>query len=184
MAIDIDEGFLKAATRFDPAMPGESLTVSPDETHPWDGPPTFTKKTEALEYYFELFTSEDIYSDLMGALESGVSIMDVVKSIIYKGFQEGLINPDMMLILAEPLAYMLIALAERAKINFIIDHDDEEDEEDNVNALAEKERDESLFQQAISTIEAPEAGEEFPEEVKAQLRSEQMAQSPSLLGGN
>ena len=77
-----------------------------------------------------------------------------------------------MLILAEPLAYMIAALAERAKIDFVI-QDDDEDEED---------EDTSMFGQAVGTIESPEAGEEFPEEVAQQLESEVPEQGRSLLG--
>ena len=52
--------------------------------------------------------------------------MQIVKIILYRGFSDGLWNPDMMLILAEPLAYMIMALAERADVDFKIDEDDEE----------------------------------------------------------
>ena len=55
-----------------------------------------------------------------------VPIMQIVKIILYRGFSDGLWNPDMMLILAEPLAYMIMALAERADVDFKIDEDDEE----------------------------------------------------------
>ena len=171
MAIDVDQAFLDEATTFDAPIPGESLTVSPEETHPWDGPPEHNKKSDALQYFFDLFTSEEIYDNLMNSLESQVPVMDLVKVFLYQAFQEGKINPDMMLILAEPLAYMMAALAERAEIDFII-QDDEEDEAG----------DASMFGQAVGTIESPEAGEEFPEEVAPQLESEEPIQGRSLLG--
>ena len=171
MAIDVDKAFFDEATTFDAPIPGESLTVSPEESHPWDGPPEHNKKSDALQYFFDLFTSEEIYDNLMNSLESQVPVMDLVKVFLYQAFQEGKINPDMMLILAEPLAYMMAALAERAEIDFII-QDDEEDEAG----------DTSMFGQAVGTIESPEAGEEFPEEVAQQLESEEPIQGRSLLG--
>lgn len=172
MAIDVDKAFLDEATTFDAPIPGESLTVSPEESHPWDGPPEYNKKSDALEYFFDLFTSEETYGKLMNSLESQVPVMDLVKVFLYQSFQEGKINPDMMLILAEPLAYMIAALAERAEIDFII-QDDDDDEED---------EDTSMFGQAVGTIESPEAGEEFPEEIAQQLESEVPEQGRSLLG--
>ena len=176
--MNLDEGFFKEATSFDGPIPGESLMESPDASRPWEGPPSFTTKTEALEHYFDVFTSEDIYKPLMDSLNEGVSVMEILNVLLYQGFEEGLINPDMMLILAEPLAYMIAALAERVGIDFVIDRDNEDGDEDEYEERA----DPSMFNQAISTIEAPEAGEEFPEEVEEQLGSAEPLRAESLLG--
>ena len=46
----------------------------------------------------------------------------------------------------------------------------------------EEDEDTSMFGQAVGTIESPEAGEEFPEEVAQQLESEVPEQGSSLLG--
>ena len=167
---EIDEMFIKEGTSLDGAIPGESLTVSPDDPRPWESPPQIVTKSDGLEYYFELFTSEEIYDRLMDSLESGVAVMDLVKTFLYQGFQEGLFNPDMMLILAEPLAYMIAALAERAQIEFVI-QDDDDDEEDV-----------SMFGQAVETIEEPEPGEEFHDRVTERLEDDQPMRAESLLG--
>jgi hypothetical protein len=47
---------------------------------------------------------------------------------LFKGFTEGKWNPDLMMLLAEPTAYMLMALAERANIDFKIYRGEEEDD--------------------------------------------------------
>ena len=47
---------------------------------------------------------------------------------------------------------------------------------------ADEAGDASMFGQAVGTIESPEAGEEFPEEVAQQLESEEPIQGRSLLG--
>ena len=46
------------------------------------------------------------------------------KCILFKGFTEGLWNPDLLLRLIEPTTYMILALAERALIDPVI-YDDE-----------------------------------------------------------
>lgn len=168
---EIDEMFFKEGTSLDGAIPGESLTVSPDDPRPWESPPQIVTKSDGLEYYFDLLTSEEIYDRLMDSLESGVTVMDIVKTFLYQGFQEGLFNPDMMLILAEPLAYMIAALAERAQIEFVIQDDEDDDEEDV-----------SMFGQAVGTIEEPEPGEEFPDRVTERLEDDQPMRAESLLG--
>jgi len=56
--------------------------------------------------------------------------MEVAQMILFSGFKKGQWNPDMMLMLAEPTAYMVMALAERAGIDYEIDREPDEDEED------------------------------------------------------
>tara|TARA_B100000519_G_C14187568_1_gene411502 strand:- start:388 stop:933 length:546 start_codon:yes stop_codon:yes gene_type:complete len=168
MSAKVDNLFLKEGMSTDRAIPGESLTVDPDQSQPWSSPPTFVKKTEALEYYFEYFTSEEIYDQLMDTIESQVPLIDIAKTILMKDLQEGLFNPDLMLLIIEPIVFMLAALAERVEIDFIIDDDRTEEEEGMINKI-------------IPRIETPEMGEEFPEEIQEQLESEEPLPTESLL---
>ena len=100
----------------------------------------------------------------MDVLEEGFPVMDLVQTLLLKGFEDGLFNPDLMMVIAEPLAYMIIALAERQNIDVIIESEDDEDEESNI----------PMFKQAMSTVSPTE---EVPEEI--QQRVEPTA--PSLL---
>ena len=68
----------------------------------------------------------------MGALAEGMAVMDMVQMLVVKAFQDGKINPDMVMMLAEPLAFLLIGLAEREGIRTII-VDDPEDPENEKN---------------------------------------------------
>ena len=115
-------------------MPGQSLTNDPANPLPFEQPPKFVDKTDALEYLFASFVEEQKYVALMSALKQGLPVMDLTKLLLVSGFQDGMWNYDLMLILIEPTAYMLIALAERADIDFKIispeDDDDEADEEE------------------------------------------------------
>ena len=108
-------------------LAGESLTNDPESPLAFEGTVQFSQKEDALEYLFVLLTEEDTYENLLSMLMDGIPIMHIVKIILYRGFSDGLWNPDMLLILAEPLAYMIMALAERADIDFKIDEDDEEE---------------------------------------------------------
>ena len=168
MSTEVDNLFLKEGMSTDRAIPGESLTVSPDQNQPWTSPPTFVKKTEVLEHYFEYFTSEEIYDSLMDAIESQVPLIDIAKAVLMKDLSEGLFNPDLMLLIIEPIVFMLAALAERVGIDFIIDDDRDEEEE-------------GVLDRTIPRIENPEMGEEFPEEVQEQLEAEESLPAESLL---
>lgn len=170
---ELDQAFFKAGTSFDRPMPGESLTRDPDDRLPFEQPPQFTDRKDALEYYFELFTEEDNYAGIMDALESGVSLMEVVQVFLMQGFREGLFNPDMLLMLAEPLAYMIAALAERADVDFTVMNDPDE-------APTKEERELPVMNQAMKTIEKPEMDEDFPADLAGKLENVQAP--PSLLG--
>ena len=171
--VELDQAFFKAGTSFDRAMPGESLTRDPDDRLPFEQPPKFTDRKEALEYYFELFTEEDNYVGIMDTLESGVSIMEVVQVFLMQGFRDGLVNPDMILMLAEPLAYMIAALAERADVNFTIMNDPDE-------MATDEERELPIMNQKLGTIEKPQMDEDFPADLAGKL--ENVEAPPSLLG--
>ena len=171
--VALDQAFFKAGTSFDRPMPGESLTRDPDDRLPFEQPPKFTDRNDALEYHFELFTEEDNYAGIMEALESGVSIMEVVQVFLMQGFRDGLYNPDMMLMLAEPLAYMIAALAERAEVEFTIMNDPDE-------MPTVEETDLPIMNQAMRTIEKPEMDEDFPADLAGRLENVQAP--PSLLG--
>ena len=108
-------------------IPGESLTLDPDTQEPYTGATEFTVPQEAVDYVFDLMTEEENYSDLMESLATGATVMDLTRIILFSGFNEGKWNPDLMLILVEPTAYMLMGLAERAGIEYVIQEDDEED---------------------------------------------------------
>jgi hypothetical protein len=172
---DLDKAFYKAGTSFKRPIPGHSLTNSPDTPHPFEGPPVYTNRTKALEYFFELLTEEKVYIKVLDALEDGTTVMDIVKVLIYKSFSEGLINPDMMLIVAEPLAYMIASLAERADVEFVIsdDEDDDDDEEPAGGGM-------QMLNDSLSSIKDPQKDEEFPAELSAKI--ENIEPPRSLLG--
>ena len=106
-------------------------------------------------------------------LMGDIPIMQIVKMILYKGFTDGLWNPDMILILAEPLAYMIMALAERADIDFKIDEDDEE-EAARTQEPKQLQRMDTALQQAKPTEET-----ELPADISQRI--ENVPVPPSLM---
>ena len=132
------EAFAKAGR----PIPGQSLTANPDEPRPFEGQPDFTNFKEALDYTAAELLLEENYTPMVLAIADGVPITDLAMQIGYVGFREGKWNPDLMMMLMEPLMYLLMALAEKADIQYRInDEDDEEDEdsilEDKVKNIAE-----------------------------------------------
>ena len=122
--------FMKNAQKMERPIPGQSLTNDPEAPLPFEQPPRFVDKTDALEFLFASFVEEKKYLALMGALEQGMALMDLTKLLLVSGFQDGLWNYDLLLILIEPTAYMIMALAERADIDFVVIDPEEDDEAD------------------------------------------------------
>jgi hypothetical protein len=116
-----DEEYIRLMGKMERPIPGQSLTNDPDNPLPFEGPPTFTKKKDALEYIFTQMTKPENYSQVMEMLAQGGPVTDISQTILMKGFQEGKWNPDMFLMLLEPTMYMTMALAERADIDYTID---------------------------------------------------------------
>jgi hypothetical protein len=114
-------------SKMDRPIPGQSLTEDPDTQQPYTAAPEFTVPQEAVEYLFDQMTEEDNYLPLMDSILTGTTIMDATKLLLFSGFNEGKWNPDLMLLLIEPTAYMIMGLAERAGIEYEVQEDDEED---------------------------------------------------------
>ena len=171
----IDDAFFKAGTSFERRIPGQSLTNDPENPKAFEKPPQYTDRTEVLENYFEMLTEEETYLSIMDSLEEGVTVMEIVQVLIFQGFQDGLFNPDMMLMVAEPLAYMIAALAERADVDFVIMNDDDEDED-------EEDEDLPIMNQKLKTIEKPQMDDDFPVELSNKLDKVEPPKQRSLLG--
>jgi len=173
----IDDAFFKAGTSFERRIPGQSLTNDPENPKAFEKPPQYTDRTEVLENYFEMLTEEETYLSIMDSLEEGVTVMEIVQVLIFQGFQDGLFNPDMMLMVAEPLAYMIAALAERADVDFVIMNDDDDDEDED-----EEDEDLPIMNQKLKTIEKPQMDDDFPVELSNKLDKVEPPKQRSLLG--
>ena len=157
--VDItDEEFRNFGMRTNRPIPGQSLTSNPETAQSWETPPEFTTKDEALTHFLTLFQDEERYQAIIESLEEGLPVMDLVEMFLTQSFQEGEINPDLMIMLAEPLAFMIMALGERAGVEVkIVDDPDEYDEDDEV----------SKFRKLMGTIKEPkDDDEDFPIEEK------------------
>jgi len=110
------------------AIPGSSLTSDPDNPAPYEKPPEYVRVHEASEWIFEQFIQDEIYEQLIESLLDGIPVMDIAQVFLFKGFTEGKWTVDLMMLLAEPTAYIILALAERAGIDPVIYRGEAEDD--------------------------------------------------------
>ena len=162
------------------AVPGQSLTNSPDEKYQWEKAPEFTNPRETMLYVFETLTVPETTENILLSLNKGVSVIDIASITLYSGFIEGKWNPDLMMILMEPTMYMVMALAEKANIKYILEAGDNDDEEldaetenkiysDGIASLQE------IKKQAVSKVNP----QTVPEEIKKMIEEKNI--EPSLL---
>lgn len=162
-------------------IPGQSLTSNPDEPRPFEGQPEFTNFKKALDYTTAELLLEENYTPIVLAIADGVPITDLVMQIGYVGFREGKWNPDLMMMLIEPLMYLLMALAEKADIEYRIDdEDDEEDEETEETILEEKANNiaETVKQKIGKVGGVPEGA--LPKDIVEKIKTIEMSQESLL----
>lgn len=110
-------------------IPGQSLVTDPSNPAPYEKPPQFTTVHAASEEIFGRLIEREIYIPLIDTLADGMPIMEIAQTILFKGFTEGKWTPSLMMLLVEPTAYMILALAERAGLDPVIYRDEDEDDE-------------------------------------------------------
>ena len=108
-------------------IPGQSLTNDPDQRYPWENPPEYTDYKQALNFIADQLLDKEIYVPLMKGIGAGVPITDITLQMLQAGFEQGKWNPDLLMMLIEPTVYTLMALAEKANIQYRINGDEEED---------------------------------------------------------
>jgi hypothetical protein len=128
---------------FEGPTAGQSLTNSPDTPYPWEGQPEITSVKVATEKIFFDLLKEDNLTTVATLMSQKTPVADIANLLLTAGFQKGKWNPDMMLSLLEPTMYMLLAIAEKAGIDPILNRDDadvEIEEDDEIDADIDLER--------------------------------------------
>ena len=114
------------------AIPGQSLTNSPETPHRWEQPPEFSEPHKAMLQIFETITEKESLANILLSLVKEVSVIDLSSIILYTGFIEGKWNPDLMALLMEPTMYMIMYLGDKAKLDYLMDSK----QENNVDELS------------------------------------------------
>jgi len=115
---------------FNAPIPGESLTASPENAKAWETPPEYTNEDEAMMAVYMVLTEQSTLRGLIEIISDGIALDELAQVILYKGYTEGKYTPDMMLMLAEPTIYLLIAIADYAEIKDYTLYEGEDDDPD------------------------------------------------------
>ena len=165
----IDTNIVNKVSPFNKPVPGQSLTNNPDEPYPWEKAPEHTTVHAALDDIISGFFEEDErLTALIELLASKVlSIASIAQIMLEQGFRAGKWNPDMMLLLAEPLMVILMALSERAGIRDyeIYDGENEELEEEDEKELLTRNKEHLHNSQIFGVNMPPIKKESVPQEI-------------------
>lgn len=170
------------------AIPGQSLVSNPEESRPWEKPPTYANPREALEYITALLLQPETVENILRALINGASASDLTMAVLYTKFFEGDISVDVVMLLVEPVMYIIMAMGEEANIKYNIDDNDLDEfdnEEDDFNdklqafkgAVENLKREKNIKKKDISQIDT----NIVPESILAKIK-EQGPAIQSLLG--
>ena len=112
---------------FEAPIPGQSLTNSPDEPYPWEGPPQITSQKEAMNKIFLEIIKPENMETLGTAMSDGIPIAGLAEVLIKTSFQKGKINADLAVTFMEPTMYMLLSVAEKIGVDPVLSDDEEDD---------------------------------------------------------
>jgi len=187
--------FIQGGLERGKAIPGQSLTNSPDQPYNWERPSEYTNPREAMLYVFESLTVPETTTNILLSLSKGVGVIDIASITLYSGFLEGKWNPDLMLLLMEPTMYMIMALAEKANIDFDLEAGDRDKPEEMsaesqletiTSGVSELDKMRKMAASRVSPQSVPEEVREIIEKTELSPglleRVEEEKQSKSLLG--
>lgn len=166
---ETDKDFYRIGTSFKRAIPGSSLTRSPEDAYTWEQPPVISSSRDASVFFFSKLMEPKVYNAVLDSVEEGTPLMDIAQMLMYQAFVDGIINPDLMMIMVEQVVYMLAAMCELQNVDFIIQEDDEDDIEEEITS------------ELINSYFTKE-NIEIPEEITKQLEEADIPERRSLLG--
>ena len=170
---------------FNAPTPGESLTNSPDMPQAWERPPQFTEQDEAMEAIYLELTSDEALMPVIQMIDEGIPLDQIAQVVLYRGYTQGKFNPDLMLLLAEPTIYLLIAIADYADIKDYVLYEGEEDDPegqiygDDVEPVSIDDDDEGKATQPKETSEITEYEEPTEESLSSSLLSKVKKELPA-----
>jgi len=176
---DFDQDGLEFLVNNGRPIPGSSLTNSPDTPYPWEQAPQYTELQPAIDALFIELSEPEAFHSLMDLVRNEVPVADIAQIVLTDGFQKGMWNPDLMLLLVEPTMYMIIAFAEKAGIQEYITYEGEEDEpEDEDEQISQISQATKIAEDKI--VSKVKSGV-FPKEIEERLEEFTPPEQPSLL---
>jgi hypothetical protein len=125
---ELDLGTIRTPD-FEKPIPGQGLMSDPENPMAFEKPVAISTLSDGINKVFLTVTEEGSFESILNSMKAGIAITELTHFILFEGFRKGMWNPDLMLMLAEPVMFMLIAFAEKASIDYVLYEGEEEEEE-------------------------------------------------------
>ena len=103
--------------QFQAPIPGMSLMTEP-KNRPWETPPKLTTPEEALTFYIEKLTSPQKSSELLGILELGYPVANLIDIITLGGVMQGLHTIDVAIVISPAMYELITGMADAVGIEY------------------------------------------------------------------
>jgi len=113
-----------AVLEYNKPIPGSSLTSHKIGERQWERPPEIASVEEALKFYMQRLSDEEIIDDFMVAIESGVAIVPLVKTLYLSNVMNGVHSLDIGILIAPALTEYFAAVARSYDINYKLSNKD------------------------------------------------------------
>lgn len=158
-----DTGLQSPYNPFDAPVPGQSLTDEPGN-YPWEHPPKMTDPEQVLDEMWSRLTDPEAAEQMIAMMDAGIPVEAIVRVLTFTGFAEGEYNPDIGLVIVEPLMKMVTAIGIRAGIKDLrISLEDLDNTKQIKDLISLKEANKKAEMAAKKMIEGK--AEELPEEM-------------------
>ena len=181
-----------AVLEYSKPIPGGSLTSHKPGERQWERPPEIASVEEALKYYMERLSDEDIIDDFMVAIESGIAIIPMVEALYLSNVMRGIHSLDVGILIAPALTEYFAAVARSYEIDYKMSNKDykkerREKEEAKIAMLLQaavreaKTQDEgtSMLQSMADYLISEQAGEPMAEEQPPEPEELQQIDEPA-----
>jgi hypothetical protein len=126
---EIDLDLVKMVDPFNKPIPGQSLTNGDETQYAWDKPPKFVTVKDALDDIFYGLMERERLLSLVSIMSEGVfDIATMAQIVLEKGWRDGKWNTELLLLLAEPVMIIIMAISEKAGIRDYDIYEGERDE--------------------------------------------------------
>ena len=185
-----------AVLEYNKPIPGASLTSHKIGERQWERPPEIASVEEALKFYMQRLSDEEIIDDFMVAIESGVAIVPLVKTLYLSNVMNGVHRLDIGILIAPALTEYFAAVARSYDINYKLSNKDykkerRQKEEDKIAMLLQaavreaKTQDEgtsmlqAMADYIIADKDAEQVEEQVPEEQPPEAEEIQQVTEPA-----
>jgi len=107
----------------DGPIPGENFT-SNTKNYPWHRPPEFTDIDDAIEYTIKKFRKKEAAFGLITMIEMGMDISTLTRTYVVNGIGQGRWTPDFAILLAGPVARIMMLMAKSYGVEYDLGIDD------------------------------------------------------------